>query len=275
MAIPKKIHYLWLSENKTPAVQRCLKSWERNLKGYEIVEWNRSNFPYDDFLFTREAFSKKKWAFVTDYFRLWVLDNFGGIYLDADVTVNQNFDAFLNQELFIGTEFTDQIAAHAIGAEKGHPFIRKCLEYYRERHFILPNGTCDMTAMPCIITKVFMEQFHYDSELVKFDGKPLKMPGMSIYPDSYFTIDTGDGNNVCVHNGLGSWRDADSQNPVLENVVESYFWKKFCRYGVFQKSFLKRLAYLFLPLGVIVLASKRSAKIKNNKRVRKVKWGNE
>ncbi len=95
MSIPKKIHYLWISETKTPAVERCLASWKKHLNDYEIMEWNSTNFPYSEFLFAKEAFSKKKWAFVTDYFRLWVLEKFGGIYLDADVTVNDNFDKFL------------------------------------------------------------------------------------------------------------------------------------------------------------------------------------
>ena len=115
--IPKKIHFLWMSDTKNEAVERCLASWCQHLSGYEIIEWNKNDFPFAKFLFAREAYSKQKWAFVTDYFRLWVLEKYGGIYLDADVTVNGNFDKFLNNKLFIGTEFTDQIAAHAIGAD--------------------------------------------------------------------------------------------------------------------------------------------------------------
>lgn len=272
MSIPKKIHYLWMSETKTPAVERCLASWREHLSDYEIIEWNSKNFPYNDFLYAREAFSKKKWAFVTDYFRLWVLDKFGGIYMDADVTVNGNFDAFLDRKLFIGTEFTDQIAAHVIGSEAGHPFLKRCLEYYRDRHFILPDGSCDMNAMPCIITKVFMNAYKYNGVLVNFDGKPLEFQDMTIYPDSYFTINTFDGNNVCVHNGLGSWRDNGSDNPVLENVVGSYFWKKFCRKDIPSFGFVKKLVYMLIPVWVLVLYSRRSARISNNKRVSKIHW---
>ena len=272
MSIPKKIHYLWISETKTPAVERCLASWKKHLNDYEIMEWNSTNFPYSEFLFAKEAFSKKKWAFVTDYFRLWVLEKFGGIYLDADVTVNDNFDKFLEKKLFIGTEFTDQIAAHVIGAEAGHPFLRRCLEYYKDRHFILPDGSCDMNAMPCIITKVFMNNYKYDGPLVNFDGKPLEFSDMTIYPDSYFTINVFDGHNVCVHNGLGSWRDTSSENPVLENVVGSYFWKKFCRKDIGNIRLIKKIVYLMIPMWMLVLFSKRSAHIRHNKRVAKIRW---
>lgn len=271
MSIPKKIHYLWISEEKPLAIENCLASWKKKMPDYEIIEWNGTNFPYKKYLFAREAFSQKKWAFVTDYFRLWVLEKFGGIYLDADVFINDNFDAFLDKTLFIGTEFTDQIAAHVIGTEAHHPFIKKCLEYYENRHFVLSNETCDLTAMPCIITKIFMKWHKYDGELVSFDGTPKIFPDMIIYPDSYFTINTFDGNNVCVHNGLGSWRNADSENPILENIVSSYFWKKICRKDIFSYKFLKKWTYLLLPLWIIALISKHSAKIRNNKRVKRVK----
>ena len=75
---------------------------------------------------------------------------------------------------------------------------------------------------------------------------------------------------MCVHNGLGSWRDAGSENPVLEKVVGSYFWKKFCRRDIFSFGFLKKWVYLLLPVWVVVLWSKSSAKIKNNKRVKRI-----
>lgn len=271
MSIPKKVHYLWLSEEKPAAVERCLASWRKHLDGYEIIEWNKTNFPFEEFRFAREAYSKQKWAFVTDYFRLWVLEKFGGIYLDADVTLCRNFDNFLEDKLFIGVEFSDQIAAHAIGAEAGHPFIKKCLEYYQDRPFILPNGQCDMTPIPCIITKIFMKMYNYSDEVIRYDGKPIVFSDMKIYPDSYFTINAYDGNNVGVHNGLGSWRDDHSENPVLENVMALYFWRKFCRKDIYAMGGLKKIVYLLLPVWAVSFVLKRKAKIRNNKRVRRVK----
>lgn len=271
MSIKKTIHYLWLSDEKPKAVEKCLESWEKHLKDYEIIEWNKTNFPYNDFLYTREAFSKKKWAFVTDFFRLWVLEKYGGIYLDADVTLNGNFDSFLEDNLFIGVESTDQIAAHAIGAEPGHPFIRKCLDYYQDRHFILPDGTLDQTPIPCIITKIFMNMYKYEDEIVKYDGKPVLFSDMKIYPDPYFTINTYDGHNVCVHNGLGSWRDDSSDNPILENVMTLYFWRKFCRHDIYSIKAPRKWVYLFVPVWVLSLVQRYHAKIKCNKRAARVK----
>lgn len=271
--IPKIIHYLWLSDEKTLEVERCIASWKEHLVGYEIKEWNKHNFPYQEFLWTKEAFSQKKWAFVTDFFRLWVLDNFGGIYLDADVTVTGTFDSFLHQPLFIGTEFTDQIAAHAIGCVKNHPFIHQCLQYYNDRHFIKPDGTLDMKPMPNIITKIFISQYHYDGALVHFDGVPYKVEDMTIYPDSYFTINIYDGNNVCYHNGLGAWRDDATENPIMEDVIGSYFMKKFFTVQIFKRHRgFKKYLLLLLPIGMYSIVFHRRMKIKNNERVKSVKW---
>ena len=270
--IPKTIHYLWLSEEKTPEAERCIASWKDKLIGYEIIEWNKHNFPYQDFLWTKEAFSQKKWAFVTDFFRLWVLDNYGGIYMDADVTVTGTFDALLDQPLFIGTEWICQIAPHTIGSVKGHPFIHRCLQYYNNRHFIKSDGALDMMPMPYIVTKIFMYQYHYDGVLVRFDGKPYKIKDLAIYPDSYFTINTYDGNNICYHNGLGSWRDKNTgEYPTLENVIGSYFMKRFFCYYLFQKySGIKKYLLMLMPLGLLSCIYRRKMKIKNNPKVKSV-----
>ncbi|WP_405324064.1 glycosyltransferase family 32 protein [Fibrobacter sp.] len=270
--IPKKIHYIWLSNSEKPAgILRCLQSWKEKLPGYEIVEWNESNLPIADFPFTKEAYEAKKWAFVSDFFRLWVLLNNGGIYLDTDVMVHSSFDPFLKHKLFLGTEFTDQISTHIIGCEKDHPFIRACLEYYKDRHFRI-GDSIDMTPNSCIMTKIFMTKYNYRDELVRFDGTPNVFEDLVIYPDSYFMINTYDGNNVCVHEQNGSWRNAGAKNPILEEVMESYFWKKFCRKTIFSFGFLKKWVYLLLPMWAVVLYSKHSAKIVNNKRAAKVKW---
>lgn len=271
-SIPKVIHYLWLSDEKSPDVKRCLETWYDNLEGYEIKEWNKSNFPYNDFIWTREAFSRKKWAFVTDFFRLWVLLNYGGIYMDADIIMNGNFDEFLSRPLFIGTEASDQIAAHVIGAVKGHPFIANCFRYYENRHFIMPDGQNDMKPIPNIITKIFISQYQYDDVLVKFDGKPFEIRDMAIYPDSYFTINTYDGNNVCVHCGLGSWRDNSTDtNPVLENVMGVYFLKRFFSYYIHIRfKGLKKLLFFMMPVGLLSYVIKYKMKIRNNSRVKSV-----
>ncbi len=274
--IPKVIHYLWLSDEKPSDVEQCLATWKEKLVGYEIKEWNKTNFPYQDFLWTREAYSAKKWAFVTDFFRLWVLDNYGGIYMDADITMRGTFDKFLNHPLFVGIENTSKIGAHVIGAIKGHPYIHQCFQYYQNRHFIKEDGSLEMLPIPNVMTKVFMDKYHYDGELVHFDDIPLEFDDMVIYPDTYFTINTYNGNNVCYHNGLGSWRDETTpQNPILENVISNYLIKKFFCNTIFKSySGWKKVLFLLMPVGLHALMWRYKLKIKNNKRIISVDLSN-
>jgi mannosyltransferase OCH1-like enzyme len=99
--IPKIIHYCWFGRNeKSDFIKKCLCSWEIHLPDYEIVEWNEDNFDIDTNVFTKEAYSKKKWAFVSDYVRAYVLYNVGGIYLDTDVEIRSNLILFFIMELF-------------------------------------------------------------------------------------------------------------------------------------------------------------------------------
>ena len=265
--IPKTIHYLWLSDEKPDNVIACLNSWKLHLDGYEIIEWNKSNFPYNDFLWTREAFSVQKWAFVTDYFRLWVLKNYGGIYLDADIVVRNNFDGFLHEKMFIGTEFSEQLGPHAIGAEKEHPFISKCLEYYQDRHFIV-NGEKDELPIPRIMTKILMKEYNYDGQVCFFNNVPLKFHDLTIYNDTFFTINIYDGNNVCYHNYMGSWTD---KKRTLAKTVADYCSRKFFTQDMFYKEGIAKYVIPILPCFIVKFLYERKMKIKNNRRVKLVK----
>ena len=82
MAIPRIIHYCWFGGNdKSEIIRKCISSWEKYCPDYEIKEWNESNFDINMFQYTKEAYDAKKWAFVSDVARLWVVLNYGGIYM--------------------------------------------------------------------------------------------------------------------------------------------------------------------------------------------------
>ena len=84
--IPKKIHYCWFGGNeKSKLAKKCINSWKKYCPDYEIIEWNEENFKKNKNAYTRYCFENRKWAFLSDYVRLWVVANFGGIYFDTDV----------------------------------------------------------------------------------------------------------------------------------------------------------------------------------------------
>jgi mannosyltransferase OCH1-like enzyme len=268
--IPKIIHYLWLSDIKPESIISCLDSWKEPLKDYEIIEWNRTNFPYNDFLWTREANLSKKWAFVTDFFRLWVLKKYGGIYMDADVVVYQNFDSFLHLKMFIGTEFMYQLEAQVIGAVPNHPFIEKCLTYYDNRHFIV-DSKFDMIPLPRIMTNFFVEHYHYNKELANFSGKPLILDDITVYDETYFTISQYyNENNICYHKTMGSWDDK-KQHPTMENMMEHYYLLKFFTTDIFRKKSKMKYLVFLMPVFVLTLFFKWRMKLKNHRKLNEVK----
>ena len=118
--IPKTIHYIWFGGNPLPEdAKRCIDTWKKYCPDYEIKEWNESNFDVAQNDYIKEAYEAKKWAFVSDYARLKVLVEYGGIYMDTDVEVLKPLDRFLSERAFSGFEDADAIPAGIMACEKG------------------------------------------------------------------------------------------------------------------------------------------------------------
>ena len=100
--ISKVLNYVWLSNDEKPEmINKCIKSWSKVLPEYEIREWSANDFDFTQMpVFVREAYERRKWAFVTDYLRLYILYNNGGIYVDSDIFFKKNINEFLNNGFF-------------------------------------------------------------------------------------------------------------------------------------------------------------------------------
>ena len=101
--IPKILHYCWFGKKKLPALaKKCIASWKKYCPDYELILWNEDNFDLNSNTYVREAYDSGKFAFVTDYVRLWALYRYGGIYMDTDVEVIKSLDKFLVHPAFSG-----------------------------------------------------------------------------------------------------------------------------------------------------------------------------
>lgn len=129
--IPKKIHYVWVGGNEKPNyIKKCIQTWKDKYPDYEIIEWNETNFDINTNEFVKEAYKRKKWAFVSDYIRMFVIYHYGGIYFDTDIIAINSLDSLLNNKAFIGYE-NDYVPFTAVfGAIPKHAFIKKILDLY-------------------------------------------------------------------------------------------------------------------------------------------------
>lgn len=147
--IPKKIHYCWFGGKEKPElVKKCIDSWKEHMPDYEIIEWNENNFDLTAHgSYVKDAADARKWAFVTDYVRLWALYKFGGIYMDGDVQVFKPLDRFLKHRAFTGHETDDLLVTATMGAEPEHPWIKHLLSFYDTAKFGTTPNTQTITKM--------------------------------------------------------------------------------------------------------------------------------
>lgn len=186
--IPKIIHYCWFGRGPLPEdAQKCIASWKKYLPDYEIKEWNEDNFDINSLSYTREAYDAKKYAFVSDYVRFWVLYKYGGVYFDTDVEVIAPMDDIIGEGTYMGKEIDGigkqkQAINPGLGfaAEPGMELFRKFLDEYAEMHFILPDGSYNPYSMIRIITNMLEE------EGLRPGTEIQRVAGVNIYPSEYF-----------------------------------------------------------------------------------------
>lgn len=195
--IPKKIHYIWVGGNPLPSdLQKCLATWKEQLKDYEIIEWNEKNFDIDSHPFCKAAYEAKKWAFVSDYIRAYVIYHEGGIYLDTDVLVLDNFDSYLNNKAFVGFENFDHPFTAAFGAVKHHSLSKDMLEYYDNLDVYNFNFNDNNTIS---VSNLLIEKYN----CVPNNTFQILKEDIAVYPDTYLCNPSI--NSTCIHVFTGSW----------------------------------------------------------------------
>ncbi|MEH7159016.1 glycosyltransferase family 32 protein [Neobacillus drentensis] len=209
--IPKIIHYCWFGKKPhNDLIIKCINSWKRYLPDYKIVEWNEDNFDINCNEYVKEAYIAKKYAFVSDYVRLYVLYNYGGIYMDTDVEVIRNLDVFLSHYAFSGFENDNYIPTAIMGSREKNTWIKKLLDYYDYKHFQKDDGSYDLTTNVVTITNITQKEFGVSLNSEFFEINEL----LTIYPKEYFcpkSYETGKilltKNTYTIHHFNGSWLD--------------------------------------------------------------------
>lgn len=238
--IPKIIHYCWFGGNPLPDfAKKCIDSWKKYCPDYVIKEWNENNFDITCCEYVQEASESKKWAFVSDYARFWVLYHEGGLYFDTDVELIKSIDDIVAGGAFMGCEpgtkqggtkerhlllakkSTGPVASAAVncnpglglGAPSGLDLYKEILEFYETIHYLRPDGTPSLITVVDNATRILIKNGWIS------DGNIRTVAGVTIYPPAYFCpldYDTGEmkitEETRSIHHFTASWKsDVDKK----------------------------------------------------------------
>jgi hypothetical protein len=240
--IPKIINYCWFGGNPYPQILiDCLVSWKKFCPDYKIIEWNESNFDYSKCIYSKQAYEAKMWAFVSDYARLKIIFDFGGVYVDTDVEILKNIDSLLSNKAFMG--FQDDLGINTgliFGSIPKLPIIGELVKEYETLSFLDKDGKFNLTSCVSYQTNT-LEGYGLIRE-----NKIQWVEEIKIYPTEYFcpfNIYTGKLNitdlTYSFHKFDGSWA------PETGRYGNKLKWKYMNKYGVFFGRLIRILPYSF------------------------------
>lgn len=175
--IPKRIHYCWFGDKpKSDLAQKCIQSWKKYCPDYELIEWNEKNFDVSRYHYAEYCYKNKKWAFLSDFVRLVVVAEYGGLYFDTDVELVKSFDDLLQYDAFFGFENNENVnTGEGFGAVKGHPAVEAMKQEYMHLQEE-KDGIYRTEACPALNTKALL------SFGLKLTGERQNLNGIEVLP---------------------------------------------------------------------------------------------
>ena len=208
--IPKKIHYIWIGENPLPEkFQTNIETWKKYNPDYEIIQWNESNYDFMKCDYIKEAYESKCYSFASNYARLDIVHEHGGIYLDTDVECVANFDKLLNDKAFFNMGCADRInMGCGFGSVAKSNILKDMLVTFSGNHFLLQDGTPGRRSFSTFVNPILRRQgFELENYYQKIDGVVL-------YPCEVMSPKTINGmpdftseNTVSIHQESGTWQN--------------------------------------------------------------------
>lgn len=216
MMIPKVLHYCWFGgAPKSELILRCMDSWKKYCPDYEIREWNEENVSIADCpLYVRQAYAMKKWAYVSDYVRLKIVYENGGIYLDTDVELLKSPQELLTHNSFFGFEDGAFInTGLCFGAERHSAIVGELMASYDGVPFLLPDGTVDALPCPKRNTAVFIKHgLKQNDRMQVLEGDVLVLPSIYLCPLDFSTFRMRKSKkSISVHHYAASWMREDEK----------------------------------------------------------------
>lgn len=236
--IPKILHYIWFGNNPlTPLAEKCLASWQETMPDWQIMRWDETNFDIAAApLYVRQAYEARKFAFVSDYVRLWALEQYGGVYVDTDVKVLKSYEPLLHDTAFIGLEESKKHlpGTCVMGCEAHCQWAKDMLALYDGISFIRPDRSIDMTTNVERMGKIMIEkglnqvkseEGRVNSEKPWNEIQYLEELELRVYTHDYFSPITSTRvmrktkNTYSIHYFAESWRDGKKKSGWREWTI--------------------------------------------------------
>lgn len=214
--IPKVIHYCWFGSHPIPKeYKKYIDSWKRFCPEYTVKLWNESNFDIEQNKYMTQAYKGKKWAFVSDYARVKIIHDEGGIYLDCDVELLKSLDDFLGYDLYCGFEDDNHINfGLGFGAVKGHAMLSDLLSLYDSLDFIKDDGTLNLTPCTAYQTELMLKYGFKSNNIFQCHNNIATFPTEIFAPISPWGIDSTNELAYSIHHYSASWQEKDNMSRI-------------------------------------------------------------
>ena len=228
--IPKIIHYCWFGHKPLPSLAlKCIASWKKYLPDYDIKEWNENNFDTNIIPYVKEAYEAKKYAFVSDFARFWILYHYGGLYFDTDVEIIRNMDDIIDRGPFMGRELDLKSQLATIGANPGlglgcNPGLslyKEIIDYYSQIHFVKEDGNLNLITVVDHTTEILVKYGLQNKDEIQ------KCAGIFIYPKEYFCPKSYEDRRIVItqntrtiHHYAESWVPDDIRKKNLKEAFK-------------------------------------------------------
>lgn len=222
--IPKIIHYCWFGGHSIPAeYEKNIESWKRFCPEYTIKLWDESNFDINQNKYVAQAYREKKWAFVSDYARIKIIHDQGGIYLDCDVELLKKYDDFLGYDMFCGFEDDNHVNfGLGFGAVKGHVILADLLGEYDSLEFVKEDGTLNLTPCTAYQTEIIIKYGFESKNLYQCHNNVATFPTEVFAPISPWGIDYTNELAYSIHHYSASWQEKENLSRIKCMYDEYY-----------------------------------------------------
>lgn len=199
--IPKIIHMVWIGPDPLPwYTDYYILFVKNNNPNFELKVWTEKDLERFDNNYSIAAKKRKKYAFATDYYRVRILYEQGGIWLDTDMLSVAPMESYLKNQVVLGFEYKKLIATGFCASVPNHPFFKRTIEIYDSFEY-LPLEKVKFVINNELWTNILIQQFDLKSN----NQIQLLSSDIKIYSSNIFSAMEVTSTTIFLHDHKLTW----------------------------------------------------------------------